>query len=67
MLTDGVDGILYDFYDTDALVTGIKTVFDRREKAEYFSENAIAHANRTHNRTDNTAAMLKVYKTIMEE
>ena len=67
MLTHGTDGILYDFYDTDALINGIKTVFDNREKAEYFSANAISHANRTHNRNLNTTAMLEVYKTIMEE
>ena len=66
MLTDGTDGILYDFYDNNALINGIKTVFDSQEKAEYFSVNAISHASCTHNRTLNTAAMLEVYKTIME-
>lgn len=67
MLTHGTDGILYNFYDTAALVEGIKTVFDSREKAEYFSANAIKHANHTHNRENNTEAMLTVYRTIMEE
>ena len=67
MLTDGTDGILYNFYDTETLINGIKTIFSNREKAESFSANAISHANRTHNRETNTAAMLTVYRTIMEE
>ena len=67
MLTNGTDGILYDFYDTEALADGIRTIFSDRKKAESFSANAISHANRTHNREDNTAAMLAVYRTIMEE
>lgn len=67
MLTNGSDGVLYDFYDINALINGIKTVFDSREKAEFYSGNAMDHAQRTHDREKNTADMIAVYRTIMEQ
>ena len=57
--------MLYDFYDTESIVNCIDTIFDDREKAEFFSRNAVEHASRTHDRADNTQALFATYKDIM--
>ena len=64
MLTDGQDGVLYDFYDSDAMVKGISAIFDHPETAEKMSSSARRHAAATHDREANTAALIGVYRSI---
>lgn len=66
MLTDGQDGVLYDFYDSDAMVKGISAIFDHPETAEKMSSSARRHAAATHDREANTAALIGVYRSIQE-
>lgn len=64
MLTDGKDGILYDFYDTEAMVNAISVIFDDSETAGRMSRSARQHALTTHDREKNTAALLSAYKSL---
>ena len=66
-LNFGRDGILYDFYDTDALVNGIKTFFDNKEISMEYSQKAILGAAIIYDRYENTQNMINAYKTIMED
>lgn len=67
MLEEGVDGWLYNFYDTDTLVSLVSRIFDDRDHAEKLSANARKHAAQTHDRTVNADRMKKVYQTLLEE
>ncbi|MEG2931128.1 MAG: glycosyltransferase family 4 protein, partial [Ruthenibacterium sp.] len=67
MLTDGEDGLLYDFYSTKALTEQICRVFDNDACAQSCGVSAHAHAQRTHNRESNTQALLAVYRCIAQE
>ncbi len=66
-LSFGRDGILYDFYDTDALVEGVKLFFDDRNAAEAYSEKSKAGASLIYDRHKNTQDMINAYKAILEE
>ena len=66
-LSFGRDGILYDFYDCDALVEGVKLFFDDRNAAESYSEKSKVGASLIYDRYKNTDDMMNAYKTILEE
>lgn len=65
MLTDGEDGILYDFFDMDLMINAISEIFDRQDLTESFSENAKRHAKVTHDCEKNKNDLCEVYKTIL--
>lgn len=65
MLNQGEDGILYDFYDREALIDGVSAVFDSPELAETMSAGAQAHARKTHDRAENTKTLLAAYRSIV--
>lgn len=67
MLDNDKDGILYNFFDKEAMVAAVSAVFDDPDRAERMSASARAHAHRTHNREENTRALLNAYHHIMEE
>ena len=60
----GRDGILYDYADTDALVTAVSEMFDDEAKAAEFAKNASAHALATHNASANYSRLVEIYKEI---
>ncbi|MEG2769575.1 MAG: glycosyltransferase family 4 protein [Oscillospiraceae bacterium] len=64
LLTDGEDGILYNFYDINALETAISKFFDDDDFAEKMGKNASEHAKMTHDKTKNTQDLLRVYEEI---
>lgn len=67
MLVDGEDGILYDFYDRQAMVDAISALFDQDDLAIKVSASARHHAFLTHDREKNTQDLLMVYRSIKEE
>lgn len=67
MLTDGKDGILYDFHDTERMINAISEIFDRQDLAEQFSASARLRAQITHDRNKNTAALYAVYQKMITE
>lgn len=66
MLTDGKDGILYDFFDRQAMIDGISRLFEQEDLALHMSANARKHAFITHDREKNTEDLLRVYCRIKE-
>lgn len=67
MLTGGEDGILYDFYDTDALARAVCSIFSDTKKAAEYGAHARARALETHDRKENTKALLNVYTALSRE
>ncbi|MEG2393704.1 MAG: glycosyltransferase family 4 protein [Ruthenibacterium sp.] len=67
MLTDEADGLLYDFFDPDALAAQVRRIFDEDAFAQRCGASAHAHAQRTHHRERNTQALLSVYSSIAGE
>lgn len=67
VLTDGQDGFLYDFYDREAMIRAISTLFDDRQLAKTMGTSARKHALENHDREKNTAALLSVYRSIAAE
>lgn len=67
MLRDGSEGLLYDFHDTQAMVQSIARVLDDDALALSLGQNARAHALKTHDRQNNTRALLAVYREIQRE
>lgn len=67
MLTAGEDGILYDYFDTEAMIDGIAALFDDPEKAAQMGRCAREHAIKTHSREKNTQALLEVYRHIQKK
>lgn len=65
MLTDGVDGVLYDFFDTQAMIDAISALFDHPELAQRMAQNARRHAQLTHDREKNTDALIGAYRYIL--
>ena len=65
LLTDQKDGLLFDFADKEALIGAVHEMFESPQKAKMFSVNAREHALRTHDRDQNTAALLKTYEDIL--
>ena len=66
MLAAGADGILYDFFDTEAMVEGICAMFDHPDVAQQMGQSARCHAQQTHNRQKNIETLLRAYRDIQE-
>lgn len=65
MLVDRREGLLYDFYDVDAMITAISAMFDDPNLSKEMSVCARGHAQETHDREKNTDALLWVYKSLI--
>ncbi len=64
MLTDGEDGFLYRYDNAQALADCVDKIFSDDALAQKFSQNARAHAAKTHNVENNNQVMLEIYKKI---
>ena len=60
----GKDGILYEYSDTDALVTAVSEMFDDEAKASEYAKNASAHALATHDASANFTRLVDIYREI---
>ncbi len=67
LLTDGQDGILYDFDDLAAMESAVCRLFDDPAAAAAYGAHAAAHAAQTHDRTQNTKELLQVYEQIIHD
>lgn len=65
IMVDGTDGVLYDFYDNDKLSASIVSIFANETDTDSRCNNARNHALKTHNKNNNTDALLKVYSDII--
>ena len=64
MISDGADGFLYDFDDTEALADRICRIFENQRLAREFSEQGHIHASRTYDREKNCRDLLAMYERI---
>jgi glycosyltransferase involved in cell wall biosynthesis len=60
----GRDGILYEYSDTDALVTAVSEMFDDEAKAYGYAKNASVHALATHDPSANYSRLVEIYREI---
>ncbi|MCI2047554.1 MAG: glycosyltransferase family 4 protein [Faecalibacterium sp.] len=67
LLTDGQDGILYDFEDLAAMQAAVCRLFDDPAAAAAYGARAAAHAAKTHDRTQNTKELLEAYEQILHD
>lgn len=65
ILQDKKDGFIYEIQDTKTLQNYICKVFDMQQDIDTYCENAILHAKKTHNKTQNTNDLMNVYKEII--
>lgn len=66
LIDSEIDGKLYNFFSSEQMFECIKMIFENPERALKFGMNASDHARRTHDREENTVALLKAYKTIIK-
>ena len=67
LLTDGVDGFLYQPDAPYMLADYVCSIFDDDELAWKFSRNASAHASMTHDPEVNLQTLLQIYQTALEQ
>lgn len=65
LFNNQIDGYLYPYNEPHLLAYYVSRLFNDREKAEKCGENAKKHAAITHNRAQNTAALIEIYQKVM--
>lgn len=65
MLTNGEEGLLYPYQDTDKLAESVCAIFADDAQAVGFGEQARAHARITHNGEQNYRRLLEIYAQII--
>lgn len=64
---DGVDGIMYEAGNIEAMCEAITKMFDDVSLAKEYGENAMAHAHITHNPELNYKRLINIYEEITYE
>lgn len=64
LLTNGIDGLLYDFGNIEQIVNCISKIFDNDDFAIKLGTNARKRAINTHNKNSNLLELVKIYKSI---
>ncbi len=67
IMADNQQGKLYDFWDLEEMFQSICFMLDNPKRAEDLGEAARSRARKTHDREQNTAALLLVYERIMAD
>lgn len=64
MLTHGKEGILYPYFDVDALSEAVCQIFEDKEQAIQMGVMAREHARKTHDGEANYARLMEIYHQI---
>ncbi|MBQ7359868.1 MAG: glycosyltransferase family 4 protein [Lachnospiraceae bacterium] len=64
MLTHGKEGILYPYFDVDALSEAVCQIFEDKEQAIQMGVMAREHAQKTHDGDANYARLMEIYHQI---
>lgn len=67
MVTDEIDGQLFESGDAFALATKIRNIFDDETQVLELSKNAIKNAEKRFNITNNISSLVAIYQSIISE